>query len=65
MVTIRPAKCTDILEMQHCNLYNLPENYNLRYWLYHAMSWPQLPQVAVDELSGKVVGYVLAKMEEE
>ena len=65
MVTIRPAKTTDILEMQHCNLYNLPENYNLRYWLYHAMSWPQLPQVAVDDLSGKVVGYVLAKMEDD
>ena len=65
MVTIRPAKTTDILEMQHCNLYNLPENYNLRYWLYHAMSWPQLPQVAVDELTGKVVGYVLAKMEDD
>ena len=65
MVTIRPAKTTDILEMQHCNLYNLPENYNLRYWLYHATSWPQLPQVAVDELTGKIVGYVLAKMEDD
>ena len=51
--------------MQHCNLFNLPENYNLRYWLYHATSWPQLPHVAVDELTGKVVGYVLAKMEDE
>ena len=29
------------------------------------MSWPQLPQVAVDELTGKVVGYVLAKMEDD
>ena len=29
------------------------------------MSWPQLPQVALDELTGKVVGYVLAKMEDE
>ena len=65
MVCIRPAKTTDILEMQHCNLYNLPENYNLRYWLYHAMSWPQLPQVAVDEHTGKVVGYVLAKMDDD
>jgi len=65
MVTIRPAQTTDLLEMQHCNLFNLPENYNLRYWLYHMSSWTQLPQVAIDELTGKVVGYVLAKMEDE
>ena len=65
MVTIRPAEVTDLLEMQHCNLYNLPENYNLRYWLYHMSSHPQLPQVAIDEYTGKVVGYVLAKMEDE
>ena len=65
MVCIRPAEVTDLLEMQHCNLYNLPENYNLRYWLYHMASHPQLPQVAVDEFSGKVVGYVLGKMEDD
>ena len=65
MVCIRPAEAEDLLEMQHCNLYNLPENYNMRYWLYHIMSWPQLPQVAIDENTGKVVGYVLAKMEDE
>ena len=28
-------------------------------------SWTQLPQVAVDEYTGKVVGYVLGKMEDE
>ena len=37
----------------------------MKYWLYHIMSWPQLPQVAIDENTGKVVGYVLAKMEDE
>ncbi|CAO3623758.1 unnamed protein product [Mucor hiemalis] len=36
----------------------------MKYYLYHALSWPQLSFVAEDE-SGKVVGYVLAKMEEE
>lgn len=65
MVCIRPAKTTDLLEMQHCNLYNLPENYNLRYWMYHMTSWTQLPQVAIDEFTGKIVGYVLGKMEDE
>ena len=28
-------------------------------------SHPQLPQVAVDEMTGKIVGYVLGKMEDE
>jgi hypothetical protein len=29
--------------------------------MYHGLSWPQLSYVAEDE-SGKIVGYVLAKM---
>lgn len=33
--------------------------------MYHIMTWTHLPHVAVDEYSGKIVGYVLAKMEEE
>ena len=65
MVCIRPARVGDMLEMQQCNLFNLPENYNMRYWLYHIMTWTMLPQVAVDEVSGKIVGYVLAKMEDD
>jgi len=32
-----------------------------QYYLYHVLSWPQLLQVAQDD-SGKIVGYVLAKM---
>jgi len=36
----------------------------MKYYLYHALSWPQLPQVAVDA-NNKIVGYVLAKMEED
>merc|ERR1711990_685539 len=28
-------------------------------------SWTQLPQVAIDEYTGKIVGYVLGKMEDE
>ncbi|CAG8073560.1 unnamed protein product [Penicillium salamii] len=75
--------------IQTCNITNLPENYFLKYYLYHALTWPQLSFVAVvrprngykqgsgNGLSGvgaagdvsgqypKVVGYVLAKMEEE
>lgn len=71
--------------IQTCNITNLPENYFLKYYLYHALTWPQLSFVAVvrprngyktnlpgagaaGDMSGqypKVVGYVLAKMEEE
>jgi peptide alpha-N-acetyltransferase len=58
--------------MQTCNITNLPENYFLKYYMYHALSWPQLSFVAIVRGSGgsssdlpKVVGYVLAKMEEE
>ena len=69
--------------VQSCNTTNLPENYFLKYYLYHALTWPQLSFVAVmrpkggyikyNKLRGiggggeypKVVGYVLAKMEEE
>ncbi len=35
-----------------------------RYYFYHVLSWPQLLWVASDP-SGKVIGYVLAKMEED
>lgn len=50
--------------MQRCNLLCLPENYQLKYYFYHMLSWPQLLQVAED-YDGKIVGYVLAKMEDD
>eukprot|EP00884_Botryococcus_braunii_P004338 jgi/Botrbrau1/13905/Bobra.0017s0012.1 len=64
MVCIRPATVEDLLAMQKCNLLCLPENYQLKYYFYHILSWPQLLYVAED-YNGKIVGYVLAKMEEE
>jgi len=59
--------------VQTANITNLPENYFCKYYLYHALSWPQLSYVAVDASRPKktpydppkIVGYVLAKMEEE
>jgi len=63
-VTIRPARADDLTAMQACNLQNLPENYTMRYYLYHAMTWPSLSYVAEDS-KGRIVGYVLAKMEED
>ncbi|KAK9835602.1 hypothetical protein WJX74_003941 [Apatococcus lobatus] len=64
MVCVRPATVDDLLGMQRCNLLCLPENYQLKYYFYHMLTWPQLLFVAED-FSGKIVGYVLAKMEEE
>ena len=49
------------MQMQDVNLHCLPENYNLKYYMYHILSWPQLIWVAED-YDGKIVGYVLAKM---
>jgi ribosomal protein S18 acetylase RimI-like enzyme len=45
---IRVLKPSDIPHVQQANITNLPENYFCKYYLYHAMSWPQLSYVAVD-----------------
>lgn len=50
--------------MQAANLQNLPENYTMKFWLYHAMTWPQISFVAEDH-KGRIVGYVLAKIDEQ
>ena len=55
------AQNEDLLAMQHANLMCLPENYRLRYYFYHILTYPQLLWVAED-YNGKIVGYVLAKM---
>jgi len=70
---IRVLQPSDIPHVQLANITNLPENYFCKYYLYHALSWPQLSYVAVDlsRSSGssgeppKIVGYVLAKLDEE
>ncbi|PWN43661.1 putative N-terminal acetyltransferase complex subunit ARD1 [Ceraceosorus guamensis] len=63
-MNIREATVEDLLGMQNCNLHNLPENYTMRYYFYHALTWPQLSYVAQDP-KGRIVGYILGKMEEE
>lgn len=63
-MNIRNARPDDLVNMQHCNLLCLPENYQMKYYFYHGLSWPQLSYIAEDE-DGKIVGYVLAKMEED
>jgi peptide alpha-N-acetyltransferase len=61
MVSIRRAKVDDLWGMQEANQSCLPENYQMKYFLYHILSWPELLYVAED-YNGKIVGYVLAKM---
>ncbi|VEL31077.1 unnamed protein product [Protopolystoma xenopodis] len=53
-----------MLNMRDCNLDCLPENYQMKYYFYHGLSWPQLSYVAEAD-DGEIVGYVLAKMEED
>ena len=48
MITIRVSQPRDLMDMQHCNLLCLPENYQMKYYLYHGLSWPQLSYVAED-----------------
>ncbi len=64
MVSIRRATVEDLLKMQQTNLLCLPENYQYKYYIYHYLSWPSLLYVAEDH-NGKIVGYVLAKLEDE
>jgi hypothetical protein len=45
---IRQLHPSDIPHVQHTNITNLPENYFCKYYMYHALSWPQLSYVAVD-----------------
>ncbi len=64
MVGIRRATLDDLINMQQTNLMCLPENYQLKYYLYHGLSWPHLLHVAETD-SGRIVGYVLAKIDED
>ena len=64
MVSIRRATVEDLIKMQQTNLLCLPENYQYKYYIYHYLSWPSLLHVAEDH-NGKIVGYVLAKLEDE
>lgn len=69
MFDVRPATVSDLQAIQQANLANLPENYTFKYILYHGISWPQGSYVATvsDPLTDKekIVGYVLAKMEDD
>jgi len=55
----------DMPGIQECNISCLPENYTFKYYYYHVLSWPDLLYVAEDISTKKIVGYVLAKVDDE
>jgi peptide alpha-N-acetyltransferase len=63
-VSLRRAKVDDLAQLQNANLNCLAENYHMWYWLYHFLLSPQTSHVAVSR-RGKVLGYVLGKIDEE
>lgn len=66
MACIRRATIDDVFTIQQNNLYCLPENYQIKYYYYHSMTWPHLLDVVVDpDNESKSVGYVLGKIEED
>ena len=53
-----------MLEIQILNVNCLPENYTSKYHFYHFLTWPYLLYVAEDIEAEKVVGYVMAKVDD-
>lgn len=60
-IYIRRCTMEDILDLQECNLLCLPENYQIKYYIYHLIAWPQLSYIAVTS-QGKIAGYVMGKL---
>ena len=44
----------DLMNMQHCNLLCLPENYQMKYYFYHGLSWPQVSPSSAAGVSRKL-----------
>jgi hypothetical protein len=54
---IRILRPSDIPHVQQTNITNLPENYFCKYYMYHALTWPQLSYVAVDVSFALIVSF--------
>jgi peptide alpha-N-acetyltransferase len=63
-ISIRRVQVEDLLQLQNANLHCLAENYHMWYWLYHFLISPQSSHCAVSH-NGKVLGYVLGKLDDE
>ncbi|XP_045152459.1 LOW QUALITY PROTEIN: N-alpha-acetyltransferase 10-like [Echinops telfairi] len=60
----RNARPKDRMNMQHCHLPCLPENYQMKCYFHHWLSQPQLSDITGDK-NGEIVGHVLARMAED
>lgn len=56
-LSIRQATVDDLLQMQTANLWCLPENYQMKYYMYHVLSWPQLLFVAEDHKGDQLASH--------
>ncbi|KAK2198033.1 bifunctional N-acetyltransferase Ard1-like/Acyl-CoA N-acyltransferase/GNAT domain [Babesia duncani] len=64
MITIRRATIYDMVSLSDCNFVNVVENYQMKYYFYHLLSWPQFTNIAVCS-RGKVCGYSMGKLEDD
>eukprot|EP00915_Cephaloidophora_sp_WS-2016_P008749 GHVH01012245.1.p1 GENE.GHVH01012245.1~~GHVH01012245.1.p1 ORF type:complete len:179 (+),score=13.41 GHVH01012245.1:24-560(+) len=63
VLSLRRVEIDDHLSMQNVNTMCLPENYSMKYYWYHALSWPQNLH-CVTTPCNQLAGYVLGKMED-
>lgn len=62
-ISVRSAKSSDILAMNHCNRVSLPENYSADFYSGFILNWPDLTFVA-ENAEGSLVAYCLGQIEE-
>ncbi|AFZ81009.1 N-acetyltransferase, putative [Theileria equi strain WA] len=64
MIYVRRCSIYDLVSLSDCNLVNVIENYQMKYYFYHLLSWPHLTNIATNN-RGRVCGYSMSKLEEE
>jgi ribosomal protein S18 acetylase RimI-like enzyme len=62
---LRLATRSDIPSIMHCNLQNLPENYNNYFYETHLSNYPELCWICETEDQTQLVGYALGRIEKE
>lgn len=60
---IIPLRFRDIILVQQLNTINIPENYTMNYYIYHATKHPELNFICF--MDKKMVGYILSKFEDD
>lgn len=60
---IKNMEYEDLPYVQKLNILNLPENYNMSFYIYHLATYPGLSFICF--IDDKVVGYVIGKIEDD